>query len=184
MKHALSAVIDGNSTTVLHNFSLWFAQSGLKPQPINSPFPVDVPGHISVWVSSLLSDAAKTEGGEDKKRGSGGQDLNQHGKGETSDKEQRDAQSQRVGEVEGRRQCQGRVLVSMAGGGTCLAGQRGEERAVAVWGSAPAVPRSTLGFMAGFAASVVFFQGRLQKWLGFVSDGLALLWFDFEKVEK
>lgn len=30
------------------------------------------------------------------KRGSRGQDLNQHGKGETSDNEQRDAQTERV----------------------------------------------------------------------------------------
>lgn len=49
----------------------------------------------------------------------------------------------------------------------------GEERAVVV-------PRYALGFAAGFAASAVVFQSRL----GLGSDGLALLWFDFEKLWK
>lgn len=53
VKLALSAVTDNNRTTALHNFPLWFTQSGLKAQPIQFSFPVDVPGHISVGIITL-----------------------------------------------------------------------------------------------------------------------------------
>lgn len=64
MKHALSAVTEGSSTTVLHIFSLWFTQSG----PLILCF-LSMCLDTFQWVSSLLNDATKTQGGEDKKGG-------------------------------------------------------------------------------------------------------------------
>lgn len=61
-------------------------------------------------VSSLLNEVAKAWGGEDKKRGSRGQNVNRRGRGETSDEEQRCRNPERVrrgerADVHGRDSC-------------------------------------------------------------------------------
>lgn len=81
------------------------------------------------------------------KRGSRGQDLNQHGKGETSDNEQRDAQTERAREVDRRQQSCARGWCRWPELALASLALAGEERAVAARGSAQAclAARSALG---------------------------------------
>lgn len=50
MKHVLSAAPGSNSAALLHHFCFMVLPKWTKTQPSNSPFPVDVPGHVSVGI--------------------------------------------------------------------------------------------------------------------------------------
>lgn len=66
-------------------------------------------------------------------------------------------------------------LVSMPGAGAGLAGSGWRGATCGSVGLSTGVPGCALAFGAGFAASSAASVVVFQKWLGFGSDGLALL---------